>query len=72
MTGPHLAVKKGTPIKDKKTGKTYYAKKDEYYLYIRANSRQRFAELIGFTIRRKMERLIKALNPHHSYPIKII
>jgi len=54
-----------------KRGKTYYAKKDEYYLYILANSRGRFAELIGFTIRRKMERLMKTLNPHHSFPIKI-
>ena len=62
VTGPHLSVKRGTSIKDKKTGKTYYVKKDVYYLYIRANSRGRFAELIGFTIKRKMERLIKALS----------
>jgi len=61
VTGPHLKVKKGTPIYDRKKGKTYYVKKDEYYLYIRENSRRRFAELIGFTIRRKMERLMKAL-----------
>ena len=70
VTGPRLSVKKGTPIYDKKIGKTYYTTKDAYYLYIRANSRRRFAELIGFTIRRKMERLMKALNPYHSFPIK--
>jgi len=63
VTGPHLLAKKGIPFYDRKRGKTYYAKKDEYYLYIRVNSRGRFAELIGFTIRRKMERLMKALNP---------
>jgi len=61
VTGPHLSVKKWTPIYDRKKGKTYYVKKDVYYLYILANSRRRFAELIGFTIKRKMERLIKAL-----------
>ncbi len=57
----------GTPIYDRKKGKTHYVKKDEYYLYIQVGSRRRFAELIGFTIRRKMERLMKALNPHHSF-----
>jgi len=61
VTGPHLTVKKGTPFYDKKMEKTYYAKKDVYYLYIRANSRRKFAELIGFTIKRKMEKLMKAL-----------
>ncbi len=72
VTGPHLGTKKGTPIYNRKGGRTYYKKKDEYYLYIRASSTQRFAELIGFTIRKKMERVIKALNfPHHSSPIKI-
>jgi len=49
-------------MKDRKMGKTVYVKKDVYYLYIRVNSRQRFAELVGFTIRRKMERLMKAFN----------
>jgi len=67
VTGPHLIVKSGTPFYDRKKGKTYYVKKDVYYLYIRVNSRGRFAELIGFTIRRKMKRLMKALNPHHSF-----
>ncbi len=61
VTGPHLIVRKGTLILDKEMRKTYYRKKDEYYLYIRASSRQRFAELIGFTVKRKMERLMKAL-----------
>ncbi len=70
-TGPHLLIKRGTPFYDKKIGKTYYTRKDVYYLYIRASSRRRFAELIGFTIKRKMEKLMKALNPHHSFSIKI-
>mgnify|MGYP001626240713 CR=1 FL=1 len=70
VTGPHLIVKKGTPIYGKKIGKTYYAKKDAYYLYIRVSSRRRFAELIGFTIRRKMERLMKTLNPHNPFSHK--
>jgi len=61
VTGPHLGTKRGTPFYDKKMEKTYYTKKDEYYLYVLASSRRRFAELIGFTIRRKMERLMKAL-----------
>ncbi len=61
VTGPHLGTKRGTPFYDKKMEKTYYTKKDEYYLYIRGNSRGRFAELIGFTIKRKMEKLMKAL-----------
>ncbi len=72
VAGPHLGVKRGTPFYDRKKRKTYYKKKDVYYLYIQVGSRRRFAEFIGFTIRRKIERLIKALNPHHSSPIKII
>ena len=68
VTGPHLIAKKGAPIYDRKKGKTYYRKEDVYYLYIRVNSRRRFAELVGFTIKRKMERLMKALNlSHHSF-----
>jgi len=62
VTGPHLTVKKGTPFYDRKKRKTYYRRKNEYYLYVRASSRRRFAELIGFTIKRKIERLMKALN----------
>jgi len=67
VTGPHLGAKKGTPIYDKKIGKTYYTKKDVYYLYIQASSRRRFAELIGFTIKRKKERLMEALNIPHIF-----
>jgi len=61
VTGPHLNIKRGTPIYNRMKGKTYYRNKDVYYLYIQADSRGRFAELIGFTIKRKMERLMKAL-----------
>lgn len=58
-TRPHLSVKKGTTFYDKKRKKTYYYYKDVYKLYIRVNSRRRFAELIGSTIQRKRERLLQ-------------
>jgi len=56
-TGPKLHVRAGTPIKILRTGKTYFAKKDCYYLYVLAESRLRFYQLIGFTIKRKQQRL---------------
>jgi len=56
-TGPKRSTKAGTPIKNPKTGKTYFARKDVYYLYICAESRLRFYQLIGFTIKRKQQRL---------------
>jgi len=55
--GPTLYSKAGTPIKDPRTGKRYFARKDVYYLYIHAESRLRFYELIGFTVKRKQKRL---------------
>ncbi len=61
-TGPYLCVKRGAPTYDRSVGKTYYTNKDTYYLYIRAKSRRRFAKIVGFTVKRKMERLMKALN----------
>jgi len=56
-TGPKLHSKAGTPIKDHKTGKTYFTNKHCYYLYVCAESRLRFYGLIGFTIKRKQQRL---------------
>jgi len=56
-TGPKLYSKAGTPAKNPKTGKTYFTRKDCYYLYVRADSRMRFYQLIGFTIKRKQQLL---------------
>jgi len=56
-TGPTLYSKAGTPIKNHKTGKTYFTRKHRHYLYICTESRLRFYELIGFTIKRKQRRL---------------
>jgi len=56
-TGPKISVKAGTPCKSPKTYKIFFARKDNYYLYVCAESRLRFYELIGFTIKRKQQRL---------------
>jgi len=56
-TGPKLHVKTGRPIKHPKTSKTYLTRKHCYYLYVCAESRLRFYELIGFTIKRKQQLL---------------
>jgi len=60
-TGPHLhtGTGEGTLLHNKKTGKTYYRRKNLYYLYIKASSLERFAVLIGFSIKRKMNKLLK-------------
>jgi len=56
-TGPKLHTKAGRPIKDPRTEKTYFARKHLYRLHICAESRLRFYQLIGFTIKRKQQRL---------------
>jgi intein-encoded DNA endonuclease-like protein len=56
-TGPKIIVKAGTPCKSPTTGKTYFTRKDVSYLYIHAESRLRFYQLIGFTVKRKQQRL---------------
>jgi len=56
-TGPKLNSKAGTLINDLKKGKIYFTRKDLYYLYVCAESRLRFYQLIGFTIKRKQQRL---------------
>jgi intein-encoded DNA endonuclease-like protein len=54
-TGPYLRPQKGRP---------FYDKKDCYVLEItRKSSKQKFAEVIGFTMKRKMDRLLKAFSP---------
>jgi intein-encoded DNA endonuclease-like protein len=61
VTGPHLhtGTGEGTLLHSKKMKKTYRRRKNLYYLYVKANSSRRFAELIGFSIKRKMDRLLK-------------
>jgi len=56
-TGPKLYSKAGTPLKNPTTGKTYFTRKHCYYLYVPAESRMMFYELVGFTIKRKQQRL---------------
>ncbi|MEM1944785.1 MAG: hypothetical protein QXX57_03490 [Nitrososphaerota archaeon] len=55
--GPQLKAKHGTPLTDPRNRKTYYAKKDAYYLYAPSNYQLTFYKQIGFTIRRKQKRL---------------
>jgi intein-encoded DNA endonuclease-like protein len=57
LTGPRISVQRGTVIHDPRTGKQYMAKKDCYYIYIRASSNANFYKYIGFTIKRKQQRL---------------
>lgn len=61
VTGLRLSTKKGTPLYNKEVNKGYYRKKDVYMFYVRGKSRKKFAELIGFTISRKMQRLLNAI-----------
>jgi intein-encoded DNA endonuclease-like protein len=56
-TGPWPHKQKGTTMRDPRTGKLYKAKKDCYYIYIRAESLPKFYRHIGFTIPRKQKRL---------------
>jgi len=56
-TGPKLLTRRGTVIRDPRTGKQYMAKKDCYYIYIRTSSYTNFYKYIGFTIKRKQQRL---------------
>jgi len=63
-TGPKLYSRVGKHIKNPETGKTHFARKDVYYLYIPAESRLKFYELIGFTIKRKQQRLEEYLIRH--------
>jgi len=57
LTGPRISFQRGTVIHDPSTGKQYMAKKDCYYIYIRASSNANFYKYIGFTIKRKQQRL---------------
>ena len=73
-TGPHLITRKGN-IRHFPNGTITKTTKNYYYLYIRINSLLNFYKYIGFTIKRKQERLIKAikqsLSPFFSSKFKI-
>jgi len=56
-TEPKISIKAGTLMNYPRTNRTYYRRKDTYYLYVYAESRLRFYQLIGFTIKRKQQRL---------------
>ena len=59
-TGPYLATRKGS-IRHFPNGITSKTTEDCYYIYIRADSLPSFYKYIGFTIKRKQQRLIKAI-----------
>ncbi|MEM3096053.1 MAG: LAGLIDADG family homing endonuclease [Nitrososphaerota archaeon] len=60
-TEPRLQTKSGTPIKEPRSGKIHYTKKDVYILHIPAAFRLTFYKHIGFTIERKQRRLQQCL-----------
>jgi intein-encoded DNA endonuclease-like protein len=56
-TGPKLNTRRGTVIRDPRTGKQYTTKKDCYYIYIRTRNNMNFYRHIGFTITKKQRRI---------------
>jgi intein-encoded DNA endonuclease-like protein len=66
--GPILKAPRGTVIHDPRTGKQYMTKKDCYYIYIRASSNANFYKYIGFTIKRKQQRLEEYIRRTTSTP----
>jgi intein-encoded DNA endonuclease-like protein len=54
---PRINTPQGKLITDHRNGKTYQAKKDCYRIFIRKSSNETFYRRVGFTIRRKQERL---------------
>lgn len=54
-------VRAGYSFRDHRTGKIYQAKKTCFRLYIRVHSLPLFHRYVGFTIKRKQQRLIQAL-----------
>lgn len=59
-TGPHKNIKQGHRFRNPK-GKLYRTKKQSYFLYIRVDSLPLFHRHVGFRIKRKQLRLIRAL-----------
>ncbi len=58
-TGPRLSRRGGRTVIIK--GKQYRANKNQYVLYVRAMSLQRYARKVGFAVKRKQEALSLAL-----------
>jgi intein-encoded DNA endonuclease-like protein len=58
-SGPWLTTKQGTPFYNPLRGKVYKHKKDVYNIYVQKYNGYEFYRCIGFTIRRKQERLEK-------------
>jgi len=59
-TGPHLSARKNS-IRHFPNGKISKTTKDYYYIYIHAKSLLNFYKHIGFTIKQKQQKLIKAI-----------
>jgi intein-encoded DNA endonuclease-like protein len=57
--GPRPTKKQGTPFYNPLRGKVYKHKKDVYNIYVQKHNGYEFYRYIGFTIRRKQERLEK-------------
>jgi len=57
--GPRPTKKQGTPFYNPLRGKVYKHKKDVYNIYVLKHNGYEFYRYIGFTIRRKQERLEK-------------
>jgi intein-encoded DNA endonuclease-like protein len=66
--GPKLNKRRGTVINDPRTGKQYLTNMDCYYIYIRASSNANFYKYIGFTIKRKQQRLEEYIRRTASTP----
>jgi intein-encoded DNA endonuclease-like protein len=58
-TGPYLLHRRGSITHS--NGKQYIRRRDVYYIYVKRSCNMRFYEHIGFTIRRKQERLVNYL-----------
>lgn len=59
FTGPHLRGERGGTVSIK--GKEYNVNKDQYYVHVKTASLFAFYNRVGFSIRRKQERLEMAL-----------
>ncbi len=63
-TGPKISARKGTLLFDKKLGEAYKKRKNVYYIYVKARDKLKFYKLVGFTIRRKQQRLEEYVRCH--------
>ena len=58
-TGPHLLFQRGSIVCIR--GKQYIRRRDVYHIYVRRSCNMMFYKHIGFTIKRKQERLVNYL-----------